>query len=170
VVLDFEIRPLTPRDRAWASSLIEEHWGSVMIVTRGKIHDTSALPGFVALQDAEPVGLATYTIEADQCEMVSLDSLVEGMGIGTALTQAVRHAAAAAGCKRLWLITTNDNLAAVRFYQRRGFHLVAVHRNALEETRRLKPTLPATGIDDIPLRDEIELELLLEPGGTQDHA
>lgn len=166
MVLDFEIQPLTPEHRAWASSLIEEHWGSVRIVTRGKVHDTSALPGFVALRAAEPVGLATFRIEKDQCEMVSLDSLVQGKGIGTALTRAVRHAAAAAGCRRLWLITTNDNLAAVRFYQKRGFHLVAVHRDALEETRRLKPTLPAAGIDDIPLRDEIELELLLEPGGT----
>jgi ribosomal protein S18 acetylase RimI-like enzyme len=166
VVPDFEIQPLTPEYRAWASSLIEEHWGSVRIVTRGKVHDTSVLPGFVALRDAKPVGLATYRTEQDQCEMVSLDSLVEGKGIGTALTRTVRQAAASAGCRRLWLITTNDNLAAVRFYQKRGFHLVEVHRNALETTRRLKPTLPAAGIDGIPLRDEIELELLLEPGGT----
>jgi hypothetical protein len=50
---------------------------------------------------------------------------------------------------------------AVRFYQKRGFRLVAVHRRALEETRRLKPSLPETGIDGIPLRDEIELEILL---------
>ena len=166
MVLDFEIRPMTPQYRAWACNLIEEHWGSVRIVTRGKVHDTSLLPGFVALKDAAPVGLATYRIAADQCEIVSLDSLVEGKGIGTALTRAVSDAAAAAGCRRLWLITTNDNLAAVRFYQRRGFRLVAVHRDALEETRRLKPTLPAAGIDGIPLRDEIELELLLEPSGT----
>jgi ribosomal protein S18 acetylase RimI-like enzyme len=164
---DFEIRTLTTDDRAWANRLIEEHWGSVKIVTRGKVHDASTLAGFVAIKDGQRAGVVTYLIEADQCELVSLNSLVEGMGIGTALTDAVRVAAAAAGCWRLWLITTNDNLAAVRFYQKRGFRLAALHRDALEETRRLKPTLPLTGIDGIPLRDEIELEILLGPGSNK---
>ena len=49
----------------------------------------------------------------------------------------------------------------MRFYQKRGFVLVAVHRNALAESRRLKPEIPLIGIDDIPLRDEIELEMEL---------
>jgi GNAT superfamily N-acetyltransferase len=130
-------------------------------VTRGKVHDTSELPGFTAIVGDEPLGLATYRIHGDQCEMVSLNSLVEGIGIGSALVDAVAGQAREHGCRRLWLITTNDNLDAVHFYQKRGFHLVAVHRNALEQTRRLKPGLPLTGIDGIALRDEIELEMLL---------
>jgi ribosomal protein S18 acetylase RimI-like enzyme len=64
-------------------------------------------------------------VEGDSCELVTIDSLDEGSGVGTALVEAVAKAARAAGCCRLWLITTNDNLRALRFYQRRGFELVA---------------------------------------------
>ena len=157
----FEIAELSPEYRQWATDLVREHWGSSEIVTRGKIHDASRLPGFIAVIQGEPLGLVTYRIHDDQCEMVSLDSLMEGVGIGSALVDAVAGKARSQGCRRLWLITTNDNLDALHFYQKRGFHLVAVHRNALEETRRLKPSLPLIGIDGIALRDEIELEILL---------
>jgi GNAT superfamily N-acetyltransferase len=155
----FKISELTPRYRKWAVALVEEHWGSEMIVTRGRCHHTRSLPGLVAVSGGRPAGLITYRIDGDQCEVVSLDSLEDGAGIGTALLGAVASRARKQGCRRLWLITTNDNLKAVRFYQKRGFHLVAVHRDALDETRRLKPSLPDTGIDGIPLRDEIELEI-----------
>jgi len=83
------------------------------------------------------------------------------MGIGTALVNAVRLVAVASKTRRLWLITTNANIEALRFYQRRGFSLVAIHRNALEESRKLKPEIPAIGSNGIPLRDELELEMLL---------
>ena len=75
--------------------------------------------------------------------------------------EAVKEVACKAGCRRLWLITTNDNLNALRFYQKRGFALVAVHRNALEISRKFKPEIPLIGADGIPLRDEIELEMIL---------
>lgn len=155
------IAELSSRHREWAVRLVRDHWGSQVIVTRGRKHDTSLLPGFVAMLEDEPVGLITYRMSGDECEVVSLDSLMEGIGIGTALIEEAARRAREKGCRRLWLITTNDNLDAVHFYQKRGFHLVAVYRDALEETRRLKPGLPRTGIDGIPLRDEIELELPL---------
>jgi GNAT superfamily N-acetyltransferase len=161
VTTAFTVERLGGAYRAWASRLIDDHWGSVRIVTRGKVHDATGLPGFVAIKDGNPVGLVTYSIAGAECEVVSLDSLVEGIGIGTALLDAVKQEAVGAGCSRLWLITTNDNLQAVRYYQKRGFTLVTIHRNALDVTRKLKPELPLKGIDDIPLRDEIELEMLL---------
>jgi ribosomal protein S18 acetylase RimI-like enzyme len=157
----YKIIPLSEKHRRWADDLIEKRWGSVKVVTRGRVHDTSLLPGFVAVSGGEPVGLATYDIAGDECEMVSLDSLAEGIGIGTALVRAVEGVARSSGCRRLWLITTNDNLAAVGFYQKRGLHIAAIHLDALEESRRLKPEIPLTGIDGIPIRDEIELELVL---------
>jgi DNA-3-methyladenine glycosylase I len=92
---------------------------------------------------------------------MTLDSLTPNSGIGSALLEAVKAAAAEQGCKRLWLITTNDNVRALRFYQKRGFHIAAVHVDALNESRRLKPQIPIIGIDGIPLRDEIELEMML---------
>jgi len=121
------------------------------------------LPAFVAEDATRLLGLLTYRIADRQCEIVSLDSLVERRGVGTALLVAMQRAARDAGCRRLWLVTTNDNLAALRFYQRRGFLLVALHRNALDLSRRLKPEIPPVGRGGIPLRDELELELPLMP-------
>jgi GNAT superfamily N-acetyltransferase len=125
------------------------------------MHHAAELPGFIATHYSKPVGLVTYRIDGNECEIVTMNSLLEGIGIGSALIAAVKNVAAEAGCKRLWLITTNDNTAALRFWQKRGFLLVAVHRNALEQSRRLKPEIPLIGNDGIPLRDEIELELIL---------
>jgi ribosomal protein S18 acetylase RimI-like enzyme len=160
-VSEFKIMRLSREHRDWAAGLLRERWGDVLIVTRGRIHDASTLPGFIALKAGKPAGLATYNVEGGHCEMVSLDSLNEGIGIGGALIEAVKDEARSQGCGRVWLISTNDNQRAVRFYRKRGFRLAAIHRNALEETRRLKPGLPLTGIDGIPLRDEIEMEILL---------
>ncbi len=159
----FCIRPLEQADQ-WVPRLLSERWGSTRIVTRGRVHAADKVPGFAAVRGREPVGLVTYRISGGECEIISLDSLVERQGIGSALIRAVRAVAAAAGCRRLWLVTTNDNLAAIRFYQKRGFLLVAIHRDALELSRRLKPQIPFIGRDGIPLRDEIELELLLRCG------
>lgn len=155
----FQVRPVDEQDRAWMSWLLGEHWGDARVVSCGRVHQADLLPGFVALRDGERVGLVTYWVEQDGCEIVSLNSLVEGIGVGWALIQAVRECAVSAGCQRLWLVTSNDNTPALRYYQKRGFSLVAVHRNALEQSRRLKPQIPALGLDGIPLRDEIELEM-----------
>ena len=158
----FEIRALNDGDREWVARLLTEHWASPRIVSRGRVCDGDRLPGFAAVRDGRPIGLATYRIDGGDCEIVTLNSLAERQGVGSALIDAVKDAARQAGCRRLWLITTNDNVSALRFYQKRGFVLVAVHRGALEEARRrLKPEIPLVGLDGIPLRDEIELELVL---------
>lgn len=157
----FYIRPINSNDRDWVLQFITEHWGADMIVAHGVIYYPHTLPGFVAIQEEEKVGLVTYHIEGDNCEIVSLDSIRPSIGVGTALIEAVKEVACKSGCRRLWLITTNDNLNALRFYQKRGFVLVAVHRNALEISRKFKPEIPLIGADGIPLRDEIELEMIL---------
>ena len=155
------IQPLTEPLKKWAHTLIEREWGKPGIVTRGKLHEIAKLSGLIAIENNEPTGLITYSIEGSECEIVSLNSLNEKRGIGSTLIEAVRQAAKTRGCQRVWVITTNDNTKALRYYQKRGFHLRAVYPNALDISRKLKPTIPLTGIDDIPLRDEIELEMLL---------
>ncbi len=162
----FVIRPLETSDRNWVAHFLDEHWSSTKVVSRGKAYYAHLLPGFAAEltdapDDAPAVGLITYNIEDENCEIITIDSLHSEMGIGTALLEAVIAVAREVGCKRVWLITTNDNIDALRFYQKRGFELVAVHRNALAEARKLKPQIPIVGKDSIPLRDEIELEYLL---------
>ncbi|WP_051761192.1 GNAT family N-acetyltransferase [Microbispora rosea] len=153
------VRPLTAEDIPWTRELFVERWGGVVSVSRGVAHDTTALPGFVALLDGERAGVATYRIAGRECELVTLDSVSEGAGVGAALVDAVAGAARAGGAVRLWLITTNDNLRALRFYQRYGFDLVAVHRDAVARSRELKPSIPEIGLDGIPIRHELELEL-----------
>jgi GNAT superfamily N-acetyltransferase len=156
-----EVGSIVEDDREWVAHFLVEHWGAAMVVTRGKAHHADRLPGFLAFQDRAPIGLITYRIDGAECEIVTLDSTRKGVGVGSALIEAVKDAARRAGCTRLWLITTNDNLPALRFYQKRGFLLVAVHRDAIEESRKIKPSISAIGIDGIPIRDEIELELQL---------
>lgn len=154
-------RPVEPGDRGWVEGLIRERWGADVVVAHGQIYRPADLSGLVAVDAGQRVGLLTYRVDGAACEIVTLDSLRPGSGAGTALIEAVRRTALDAGCSRLWLITTNDNLHALGFYQRRGFALVAVHRNALERSRELKPGIPLVGENRIPLRDEIELETLI---------
>ncbi len=156
------IHPLNINDREWVSQFVTEHWGTDFVVSRGVVYHPRDLPGFIASHEGEKVGLLTYTIVGESCEIVTINSIHPSLGVGTALIKAVRDIARQSGCKRLWLITTNDNLNALRFYQKQGFVLVAVHRNALELSRRLKPGIPLIGDDGIPLRDEIELEMTLD--------
>ena len=155
------LRAVYESDRPWMARLLEEHWHSTQIVTRGQVHQANRLPGFVAELRGEPVGLVTYRIDGRECQVVTLNSLRAEIGVGSTLLGAAREAARVADCRRIWLITTNDNLAALRFYQKRGWRLAAIHRDALEVSRRLKPEIPHIGLDGIPLRDEIELEIPL---------
>jgi ribosomal protein S18 acetylase RimI-like enzyme len=152
------VRPIGEGDREWVQARLAELWGEI-VVSRGRVHDPAALPGFVAEEDGERVGLLTYRVDGLDCEVVTINASPKGGGAGTALMEAAVAAAREAGCRRVWLITTNDNLRALRFYQRRGFRLAALHRDALDRSRELKPSIPEVGLDGIPLRDELELEL-----------
>jgi GNAT superfamily N-acetyltransferase len=157
-----QIRPLSAQDRPWVARLVAEHWGAETVVVHDTLYRPADLPGWVAWWGDERIGLLTYQFHAGDCEIVTLDSLLSGIGVGAALVEAARQAAQDAGCRRLWLVTTNDNLNALRFYQKRGWRLAAVYPGAVERARRLKPEIPLVGANGIPLRDEIELEITLE--------
>jgi ribosomal protein S18 acetylase RimI-like enzyme len=162
----FEIRELYETDGERVRQFLKEHWGVTVVVSRGRLHHADRLPGFLALCDGRPVGLLTFRIDEDQLEVVTLNSLAERQGIGTALLAAAQAAARAAYCRRLWLITTNDNVPAIEFYQRRGLVVAAVHRGAVEVSRQLKPQIPERGIGGVPIRNEIELALPIEPAAV----
>lgn len=162
MMADFTLRPLQAEDSNRVAQFCIDQWGAETVVAHGEIYYPHRLPGFVAEQEGQWVGLLTYRIEDEACEVMTIDSLRPSQGIGSALVEAVKGAARRAGCRRLWLITTNDNLNALRFYQKRGFVLAAVYPNALAVSRRLKPQIPLIGNDGIPLRDEIELEMMLD--------
>jgi ribosomal protein S18 acetylase RimI-like enzyme len=157
----FDIRTLAPEERPWLAEHLVLAWGDVVIVSRGRAHDASLLDAYVAVAQAELVGLATFRTAGTCCELVTLEAFRRGQGIGTGLLDAVASHARRHGCERLWLVTTNDNLGALRFYQRRGLRLVAVHRGAVDGARALKPAIPMIGEHGIEIHDELELEIEL---------
>jgi ribosomal protein S18 acetylase RimI-like enzyme len=135
-------------------------WHSARVARRGALVRPIEHPSLIAEDHGRLLGVLTYVIDGDACEVLTLHADERRRGVGTALIAEVRRLAAEAGCTRLWLITTNDNVDALRFYQRRGFQLAALHRGAVDESRaRLKGEIPAVGDHGIPLRDELELEL-----------
>jgi ribosomal protein S18 acetylase RimI-like enzyme len=159
-----EIRPLAHEDRAWATEFEADSWGVPVVARLGELVDPTGLPGFIAVLDGRRAGLVTYAVRGDECEVVTIRSLQKGRGIGRALLDAVRAAAIEAGCRRLWLITTNNNTRALAVFQRWGFDLVALHRNAVDDARRrLKPSIAERDASGIPIAHELELELPLPP-------
>ncbi len=156
--MNINVHPTTAADLEWVEEVFWS-WGADFVVTRGrKVYPTDTEGFYAADTSGDRVGLVTYQVTGDQCEIVTLDAFVKFRGIGTALMDRVAETVRQRGCRRLWLITTNDNLDAIRFYQKRAFTIAAVHVNSLEESRRLKPVIPKIGQHGIPLRDEIEFE------------
>ena len=155
------LRRLTPNDLPHLRQFWIEHWGGEEMIAHGNIYRPEQLDGFVVEDGEEWIGLITFVIKGEECEVTSLDSLREGQGIGSLLIEKAVEEARLNNCERLFLITTNDNLHALGFYQKRGFALVAVYRGAVNQSRKIKPSIPLVGNDGIPLRDEIELEMKL---------
>jgi ribosomal protein S18 acetylase RimI-like enzyme len=150
--------PLTGEDRQWLRDLWVSEWGGETMVTRGKTYHVWDLEAFLAWDNGTRVGAATYHPGKEEWELLSLNATVGGSGIGSMLIAAFEQAARQAGARRVWLITSNDNLNALRFYQRRGYRIVAVHPNAIDEARKRKPSIPLVGSYNIPIHDELELE------------
>ncbi|MFI7487546.1 GNAT family N-acetyltransferase [Micromonospora echinaurantiaca] len=160
------VRPAGPEDRAAVDALHEREWGGPYVIAHDTRFDLRTLPTLVAVDGAGAVvGALVHRTDAEGLEVVSVVAATPGGGVGTALLAAAAEAARAAGAARLWLITTNDNLRALRFYQRRGLRLVGVDRGAVDRARRLKPSIPTVGEDGIPLHDELILELRPAPDG-----
>lgn len=155
------IRPLTAADAAWKREFLIGAWGSTMVARREELVDADRLPGLVALLDGRPTGLATYDAAGRELEVVTIAAGIRGIGIGRALLRAVEALAVAANARRIWLITTNDNTAALRFYQRNGYDLAALHRNAVTRARLTRKPQIALTADGIPIRHELELERIL---------
>ncbi|MBU0743267.1 GNAT family N-acetyltransferase [bacterium] len=158
------VTTLSTSDRNWVRERTELLFGGETVVSRDVVHQPVELPGFIAMEGTERVGLATFKIADGECELVTLDALCQWCGVGTALLEAVEKAARAGDCRKIWLITTNDNLDSLRFFQRRGFRITDIRVNGMENIRRLKPGVPLIGNYGIPVNDEIEMEKILGDG------
>ncbi|MFZ2013638.1 MAG: GNAT family N-acetyltransferase [Nocardioides sp.] len=157
-----KLEPGRPADRSAVEAFLAEH-NALRVARRGELVSSLDHPTLLAKGDDDLVGVATYVIDAGECELLTLHAHRQFQGIGTALVDAVEQFARQAGCARVWLVTTNDNVDALRFYQRRGFGLCAVRPQAVTWSRQtLKPEIPTTGSYGIELRDELELAKDLE--------
>lgn len=156
-----EIKTISPENREQINNFIISRWFSNVMVVRGKLVDMTSLDGFVIYEGEKIIGLVTYKIDGTECEVMSLDSLREKQGIGTALLNKAIETARENKCRKIKLITTNDNINALRFYQKRGFDMAKLYHNALDVSRKLKPSIPLRGEFDIPLKHEIEFEMKL---------
>ena len=150
------IQIIEQKTRSQVKAFFTKHWGSSQMVTSTGVHDCSLLDGFYAINDDhEIIGLITYHMTSQTCEIISLDSLEEGKGIGSQLMQVVEEGAAQQQCNLLTLVTTNDNEHAVRFYQHRGYTVSKVIPNAVDLARKIKPEIPLYNEKGVPIKDEI---------------
>jgi ribosomal protein S18 acetylase RimI-like enzyme len=142
--------------------LFLRHWHDDYVIGHGRIYHPEDLEAFVAIDETKDIkGLLTFVVEENALEVVTIDSFAEGQGIGSRLLKSAEQEAIKRQCERLWLITTNDNLHALGFYQRRSFQIVSVSPNAVDKSRKIKPSIPLKAENGIPIRDELTLEKCL---------
>ena len=146
----------TQNENKAVSDIIRE-WGSDILVSRGKAYKAEDLEGILVYDNGKIIGLGLFYIKND-CEIVLLETFIQNKGIGTKIIERIKEIAKTKNCNRLWLITTNENINALRFYQRRGFHISNIYINAVEESRKINPEIPKME-EGIEIRDEIELEI-----------
>lgn len=156
------IRRIEDPDREWVQKILSDSWGSSKIVSRGVLHEAERLPGFVALLNGLHAGLLTYDMKGGMFEIISLNVLEQRRGIGSALIESAIQEARFLKCLRILVITTNDNIPAIEFYQANGFKIANIYKDAIIESRKLKPEIPHVGINGILIKDEIELERILD--------
>lgn len=148
---------ITAENRSRVIDFFQKHWGSPEMVISSGVYDCSNLDGFIFEENNRILGLVTYVFHEKEVEVISLDSIVEGKGIGSCLMKEVEHFVQQQGIATISLVTTNDNLNALKFYQKRGYKLDAIFPNAVKQAREIKPSIPLVGYNGIPITDEIRL-------------
>jgi len=155
------IRPLAPPDRRWVRERLVRDWSSTSVARRGELIDATGLSGYVALLGGRRTGMALVDTRGDELEIVVLSTSRPRHGVGRALVERCVAEAVGRGCRRVWLVTTNNNVTAIAFYQHVGLDLCAFDRYAVRAARELKPTLPLRDRSGLPIDHELELEILL---------
>jgi ribosomal protein S18 acetylase RimI-like enzyme len=160
------VREAEPKDRERLEELALHFWGETEVECFDSVYDVLQLPALVAEMGSEVAGFLSYAVEHERVNLVMLNVLPEyqGRGRGEALLEEAIESARRNGLKRVIVATSNDDLPALGFYQRRGFVITEVvpgrileHHGGEEE-----------GFAGIPVRDEMRLELSLGNGGEDD--
>jgi len=158
----YTIKTAAKADFEWIKELYRQYWSGDICVSRGKVQKVDDFTGgFVAETGGQNTGFVTYTITGPEMEITGIVSLKEKSGTGSALVKAVIELAKKQQINKVCLVTTNDNLNGIGFWQKRGFKFVKVYPCSMEYVRKIKPAVPLIGENGIPLRDELELEMIL---------
>ena len=143
------------------AAFIDEQWRRLWglpVVSLDCEYQPADVEGLVYRDDGGLAGgLVTWDADGDRAEIVTLDAFEQGRHVGGRLLDGAEEELRRRRVKMATIMTTNDNLRAIAFYVRRGYRIVAVHLDAMERVRQLKPAVPKTGQDGLPLRDVIEL-------------
>ena len=153
--------PLPPKTGKPPPPFSKAGGGSHQMILRGESVAFCKAPGFLAVTEKGIIGAVTYRIQGEVLEILSLDSLLESRGIGAWLTFLALATGRKEGCEKAVVITTNDNLRALGFWQKQGFHLIRLYPDSMIAAREKKPEIPLIGENGIPLCHELELEMLL---------
>jgi GNAT superfamily N-acetyltransferase len=142
-------------------AFIEEHWRELWglpVVSLEREYSPAEVEGLVYRDEwGSAQGLITWYIEGEKAEIVTIDAFEQGRHIGGRLLSAAEEELRGRGIRRITILTTNDNLRAIAFYMRHGYRLVAVHLDAMERVRAMKPGVPEIGHENLPLQDVMEL-------------
>jgi len=159
--MEYSIREKENADNNWINDKLKENWGSSILISRRKKYESSSLDGFIAENNEDKLGMCLYRIANNECEIIVFEAFEQQKGIGTALLNTLIEKCSNSKLKRIWLITTNDNIDALRYYQKHGFEIVCIYRHEIEHSRKMKPEIPIIGNHGIKINDEIEMENVL---------
>ena len=129
------------------------------MVMHGEEFYPAEMDGYVAEHGSENIGLLILRKYENVCEIISLTTTGNIPGVGKKLVEHAIVEGKHKGAQYIAAVTTNDNLTALRFYQQLGFSIKAWRKNAVTQSRIIKPEIPLIGNHNIPIRDEIELEM-----------
>lgn len=153
------VRPITPSDTEFVRGQLVRHFVSPEIWSRDVPFRADALPGFLGEVGGVPCGHITVHHGERETEVITLVSERENIGLGHALLSRAIEESRSRGDWRLFLTTSNDNLRALGFYQRRGIRIVAVIPGAIDRSRAREGGIPTHAANGIPIHDELELEI-----------
>ena len=156
------IRPLTTSDRRWVRASLVRNWTSTTVARRGELIEATDLPGYVAVLGGRRAGVVLVDVQDNDFEVVAISTSRRRQGVGRALMEECVAQARRRGCRRVWLMTTNNNISAIAFYQRFGMDLCALHRYAVRASRLLKPSIPLRDGSGVPIEHELEFEIPLD--------
>lgn len=150
------VRPCEDADRQAVLDLFERDFGSTRVSAFEAEHALVDVPALVAtVKDGLLAGALAYRIDGEALQMLALatDPMWQRSGVGGHLVARAEVLAREAGCRRAVLVTSNDNLPALYFYQRQHYRVAAVAIGSLVARAAGRP-----GFAGIHVRDEIRLE------------